>query len=153
MKGINLTQQQALDHQRRHGFGGWGQVITEGNPPPLPKPRMNRTEQEFSLMLEAKKRRGEILEWRFEGISLAWGCDPVTGKPMWFTPDFFVVVFQEVEMVPTGHNPAVEIRFIEVKGNLIRDRDLVRYKGARSDWPMFRFELHQRTKEGWNKIL
>lgn len=142
-----MSKAAAEAHQAKHGFLIAPQVVV--NDKPLPKPRMNRTETEFSLMLEAQKRRGEILEWRFEGISLAWGCDPVTGKPMWFTGDFYVVD----DIHSHSDFPAASIRIIEVKGNLIRDRDLVRFKGCRSDWPMFRFELHQRTKEGWAKVL
>lgn len=147
MRGIILTKQSVEEHQRKHGFSlGAPQVVVEDKP--LPKPRMNKTETEFSLMLEAQKRRGEILEWRFEGISLAWGCDPVTGKPMWFTPDFYVV-----QSPIRGMPPITPIILMETKGPFLRQKDLIRFKGCRSDWPMFFFELHQKTKGGWAKIL
>lgn len=142
-KYLHLTAAQVEQHQRRHGFNLGPQVVVEDKP--IPKPRMNKTETEFSMMLEAQKRRGEILEWRFEGITLAWGCDPVTGKPMRYTPDFYVV------QSPIGGK--MPIILMETKGPFIRQKDLIRFKGCRSDWPMFRFEMHQKTKEGWSKLL
>lgn len=151
MKGIVLTKQAVEAHQRKHGFIlGGPQVVVEDKP--VPKPRMNATETEFSLMLEAQKRRGEILEWRFEGISLAWGCDPVTGKPMRYKADFVVIEAKQEDddsTIPW----AVRLKIVEVKGNFIHPQDLIRFKGCRSDWPMFRFELHQKANGEWRQVL
>jgi hypothetical protein len=106
-----------------------------------PKNRMNKTETEFSLILEAQKRRGEIIGWRFEGISLAWGADPSTGKQMWYTADFWVL----------SHTPFPLL--FEVKGPHIFEKDLIRFKGCRAEWGThFQFELHQKTKSGWTRV-
>lgn len=145
MRGLFLSKLEVERHQQKHGFLP-PQVVVEDKPA-IPKPRMNKTETEFSHMLEAQKRRGEILEWRYEGISLAWGCDPATGKPMRYTPDFYVL-----DNFTLSESTQIT-RIIEVKGPYIYPQDLIRFKGCRSDWPMFRFELHQKTKKGWNKIL
>ena len=101
-------------------------------------PQMNKTEREFSLFLEARKRRGEIVDWRFQGVRLAWGgC-------MVYKGDFTVFRFD---------NPWLLI--IEVKGPFIRDRDIVRFKGCRAEWQRwFDFEMHQRdSNKQWNKVL
>ena len=154
-RGIILTAADVERHQRRHGFlpgGTSGASITPASAK-ITKPRMNGTESSFALILEARKRKGEIVEWRYEGIKLAWGADPRTGKSMIYTPDFFVVVDGTIG------NPDLEagigisdITLIEVKGAHIFDRDLVRFKGCRAAWPLFRFEMHQKTKEGWRRI-
>jgi len=102
---------------------------------------MNKTESEFSMMLEAKKRAGEILRYEYEGITLRWA-------DMRYTPDF--VVFSDEWGTPNGMIIPV-IKLIEVKGGHIWDRDIVRFKGARAYWPEFQFELHQRTKAGWKR--
>lgn len=153
---MSLVQIEA--HQRRHGFINQGIVPAQTGDDQSkldsgqirkPKNRMNRSETEFSLILEARKRRGEILEWRFEAMSLAWGLDPVTGKPMWYTADFLV---RTEAVFPS--NGCFDMVLIEVKGPHIREKDLIRFKGARSDWPQFRFELWQRDAAGqWSKIL
>lgn len=146
MKGLIMSKLEVERHQSKHGFLVPQVVVEEKS---VPKPRMNKTETEFAMMLEAQKRRGEILEWRYEGITLAWGCDPATGKPMRYKGDF--VVF-DAWMEGPGL-PTVSLRIVEIKGPHIYPQDLIRFKGCRSDWPMFRFELHQKTKEGWSKIL
>ena len=92
---------------------------------------MNKTEAEFSLILEAMKRNGEILRYEYEGITLRWA-------DMRYTPDFLI-------FIPIGP------KLIEVKGGHIWDRDIVRFKGARAYWPEFAFEMHQKTKDGWKR--
>lgn len=141
MKGIVMSKAQAEEHQRKHGFKT--PVTTEKpvDQPKLPKPRMNATERAYGLILEAMKRRGEIAAYRFEGIKLAWGTDPVSGRSMYYTPDFFV------------RDDFDEIVLVEVKGSRIWPQDWIRFKGCRAAWPMFRFELHQKTKEGWKRLL
>jgi len=102
---------------------------------------MNKTESEYALILEAERRRGEISFYKFEGIRFSWGYDPQTGKPMYYKADFAVF---------GGIFP----RIIEVKGSHIWPRDLVRFKGCRAEWGMyFQFEMHQKTKDGWKRLL
>lgn len=147
MKGIALTKEFVADHQRRHGFATAPPASQKVAEPAvkLPKPRQNRTEAEYGLILEAQKRRGEIVDYRPFGIRLEWGCDPRTGKPMVYSPDWFVLDYMADSL-------AAGIRLIEIKGGFARPKDVIRFKGCRAEWPMFRFELHQKTKEGWRRI-
>jgi hypothetical protein len=101
------------------------------------KREMNNTEREFSFILEARKRTGEIVDWRFHAVKLLWGgC-------MIYTADF------------AEYRVAAPIRLIEVKGLKIWDRDIVRFKGCKAEWQhWFDFEMHQREKGGqWNQLL
>ncbi len=100
---------------------------------------MNKTESEFALILEAMKRKGEILRYEFEGITLRW-------FDMRYTPDFVVFVRSfEGDLIT---------KFIEVKGAHVHysQQAMARFKGARGFWPEFTFEMHQKTKEGWQQI-
>ena len=164
MKGIALTKEFVERHNARHGFAG--------GPPASPKaqeavksskPRQNKTEAEYGLILEAQKRRGEIMDYRPFGIKLEWGCDPQTGKPMVYSPDFFVIrrqctlQYAGLDKEPvSAENPVrylIEGVVVETKGGFIHRQDWIRFKGCRAEWPMFRFELHQKTKEGWRRLL
>lgn len=101
--------------------------------------RPNKTEQRFADILEARKRRDEIADYRYEGIRLKWGEDSQTGSSMHYTPDFLVI--------------ACGFVCIEVKGAHIFDRDLVRFKGCRAAWPWLRFELWQWKKSEWTRLI
>jgi hypothetical protein len=110
------------------------------------RPRgMNKTESEFALILESQKRRGEIRDYLFHPFKLPWGLDPDTGKPMYYEPDFMV----------TPNSGAERRKMVETKGGHIhyRQQAVARFKGARSYWPEFDFEMIQKTKEGWKQIL
>src|SRR5262252_9651365 len=100
----------------------------------------NKTEREFGMFLEAEKRQGRILRYEFEGIRLKWGVHEKTGEAMFYKPDWFVVVARSGTVLFT-------FRCIECKGAHIWDRDVVRYKGARAEWPEFEFQFWQK-KEG-----
>lgn len=142
-----MSLEQAQAHQAKHGFAT-GATLTVAPSPKIPKPRLNKTESEYARMLEAQQRRGDILEYRFEGVTLAWGADPATGKPMKYTPDFWVIESAFRQNAYIG-----DIRIIEVKGAHIFDRDIVRFKGCRAEWPRFRFEMHQKKQGEWRRIL
>ncbi len=95
------------------------------------------------MILEAMKRKGEILRYEFEGVTLRFAG-------VRYTPDF--VVFDNMANMTSRHR----IRFIEVKGPFIkgnRERAVERFRHAKTYWPEFSFELHQRTKDGWKQIL
>lgn len=143
---------EAEAHQIKHGFtlapltgpGAKGSEVcapVEQSTLRLRRSRMNKTEHEYSLILEAKKGRGEIAEYRFEGITLRWGKDPETGRCMTYTPDF--VVWKDA-------GPDMELH--EVKGGHMRSRDLVRFKGCRAEWWRYHFELHQKREGQWYRI-
>jgi len=95
---------------------------------------MNKTEREYGLVLEALKRRGEVLRYEYEGLTLRWA-------DMRYTPDF--VVFLPLSQ---------PLKLIEVKGAHIWDRDIVRFKGARAYWPEFRFEMWQKARGQWRRL-
>jgi hypothetical protein len=100
---------------------------------------MNKTEREFSFILEAQKRRGEISRWIFEGITLRW---QVGEKIVRYTPDF--IVFK-----------ASRMKLVEVKGGYIKgkfERAVERFRHARTAWPEFEFEMHQKQRGQW-KLL
>jgi hypothetical protein len=109
---------------------------------------MNKTESEFAMRLEAMKRKGEILRFEFEGITLRFAG-------VKYTPDF--VVFG----VLYGHdNDGVQkmqkCKFIEVKGPFIkgnRERAVERFRHAKTYWPEFTFEMMQKTRDGWKQII
>ena len=113
---------------------------------------MNKTESEFALILEAQKRAGEILRYEFEGITLRWA-------DMRYTPDFVVFRPKSIEVElnsvqSTEIEVAPEIVLIEVKGAFTGgkfERAIERFRHARTYWPEFQFELHQKTKSGWKR--
>lgn len=116
-----------------------------------PRRSMTRPEREYSLILEAQKRAGEILEYLYEGMRLKWGVDPDTGLAMWYKADF--VVTKKGGVLYDGGLLCYPMKLIEVKGPWINPRDLVRFKGCRAAWPQFQFEMHQRDKDGrWTRI-
>ncbi len=134
-----MTAAQARAHQEKHGFGPKNAItmpLLSGLPTGGGKLRqMNKTEASFALILEAQKRRGEIVHYVYEGITLKWG------DVMRYTPDFIVFTEGEID------------KLIEVKGGFIRDRDLVRFKGCRAEWKTwFDFELWQKKAGSWTRL-
>ncbi len=110
--------------------------------------RLNKTESEFAMILEAMKRKGEILRYEFEGMTLRW-------FDMRYTPDFVVFNFRKSESV-VADLPKIALTFIEVKGAHIHyaQQAMARFKGARGFWPEFTFELWQRQKGGeWKHLI
>ncbi len=104
---------------------------------------MNKVESEYALILEAQKRAGEILRFEFEGFTLRFAN-------VKYTPDFIVIVGEV-------HRQACGIKFIEVKGPFIkgnRERAVERFRHAKTYWPEFSFEMHQRQKDGrWVQLI
>jgi hypothetical protein len=90
---------------------------------------MNKTEKEFAIQLEAKKRAGLISEWHYEGVTfkLADDCR--------YTPDFMVI-----------ENDGV-IGFDETKG-WWREDAKIKIKVAATQLP-FRFTAHVLSKGKW----
>lgn len=149
--GVRMTVDEVNAHYAR-----LGKVSPLANAPavveavtPVPKAvKMSVPEKEMDLMLLARKSKGEILEYRYQGLSLAWGKNPVTGKLMRYKCDFFVI---EAAFRMKSH--LADVVIIEVKGPHIWPKDLIRFRGCRAEWPMFRFELHQRDSDGgWKRL-
>ncbi len=104
---------------------------------PIGRKGMNKTEAEFAMILEAQKRRGEVTRYEFEPMTLRF-------SGVKYTPDFIVFY------------PDQPFRLIEVKGGWMKgkfERAVERFRHARTYWPEFTFEMHQKTKEGWKQII
>jgi hypothetical protein len=99
--------------------------------------QMNKTEAEFGRILEGKKQRGELTDYKFEALRLRWG------ESMWYKPDF----------VARGANGVTYL--YEVKGGHIWSRDQVRFKGCRAEWrhyKNFHFEMWQKKAGQWTRL-
>lgn len=104
---------------------------------------MNKTESEYALILEGMKRRGEILRYEFEGITLRFAN-------VKYTPDFIVITN------PYALSEARKIKFIEVKGPFCKgkfERAVERFRHAKTYWDCFSFELWQKQKTGWKQLI
>jgi hypothetical protein len=91
---------------------------------------MNKTEAEYSTILEAQKRVGQIESYDYEVMTLKIAHD------CRLTPDFLVI------------NSLGEIELHEIKGGLIREDAAVKLKVAASRFP-FRFKLCQKKGKNW----
>jgi hypothetical protein len=116
----------------------------------LPQPvQMSRPEIEMGMMLEAQKRAAEIVDYRFQGMSLAYSPDPETGILLRYKCDYVVITLCD--------HLASHIKVIECKGHgkhAISAAAKLRFKGAKAAWPMFKFEMHQRGRDGqWSRVL
>lgn len=84
----------------------------------------SKTEARFAEQLDARRKAGEILYWRYEPISLRL----VEGERVHYTPDFMVA---ECDGSTT---------LIEVKG-FMREAARLRFLAARERFPQFRWRL------------
>lgn len=109
-------------------------------PKSIRRGRMNKTEASFARLLESIKGKGIIKDFRFEGLRLAYGTDPETGKQIHYTPDFVAI------------NPDGSMRLLEIKGGHIFPNAILRFKCCRAFWPEFTFEMWQYKKGEWKKI-
>lgn len=106
--------------------------------------KMNKTETEFSLILDRMVKGGEISHFGFEELTLRWG----TVDPISYTPDFTVI----------GNDLATfRVKFIEVKGAHIRNANaaLQKFKAARNEFahcPWYVFELWQKKDRQWTRL-
>ena len=99
------------------------------------KPRMNKTETEWAMILEARKRAGEILWYQFEGLRLR------LADGAYFTPDFPVL------------NIDGSLEFQEVKG-FWREAGKLRIRVAAGLYPFWKFYAVRKIKKkdggGWD---
>lgn len=107
---------------------------------------MNKTETAFGDMLRAKVSRGELVRYQYEGMKLSW-------SGMIYTPDFFAIRHTEQYVSSDRNQHALnDIVFYEVKGAHIFSRDMVRFKGAKAQWPLFEFQMWQLKKREWTRL-
>jgi hypothetical protein len=139
-----MTADAVAAHQAKHfpsqqPFGGVTATPKCFNGLPMPV-KMTRPEREYGLILAAMKSRDEITDYRWQGMSLAWGEDPATGRLMRYKCDWLVI-------------SRAGFTLIETKGPHIFRKDVIRFKGCRAAWPMFKFEMHQLAQGAWRQIL
>lgn len=182
-KGIPATAAFVEAHQRKHGFAkpladdpNYQRALAEAqqrnnNAIVMPQvPRMNGTEARYSLILEAMKRRGDIVDYAYEPLKLRW-------LDMSYKADFVVQLCQSptiAQMVSLCRSSGAELihnaalrdtmeeikmsvmprfRMVEIKGSQVWDRDIVRFRGARGIWSgFFEFEMHQWKGGEWARI-
>lgn len=111
---------------------------------PTKRGGMNGTEREWAACLDARKADGEIVEWRYEAMSL-----PVTGQ---FDSSHKRVMYMGDFVVLTAEG---EIQVHEVKGSFAREKDLLRLKCEADSWrPYFAFVLAVKRRKvdggGWS---
>lgn len=91
---------------------------------------MNKTEREFSEILDNALSLGEIIRWQFEEVSLK--IAPSTR----YIPDFLAVL-------PTG-----AWQVFEIKGHL-EDDAAVKFKAAAEKYPEISFHMLKKQKGQW----
>ncbi|WP_009522309.1 hypothetical protein [Imbroritus primus] len=87
----------------------------------LPKGRMNKTEQAYSLQLERRKQAGEILEWKFHPMNVRLADR----------------TFYEVDFLVLHGDMRLEIH--ETKGGFTTDKGQMKIKLCAEAMPYFRF--------------
>lgn len=95
--------------------------------------RMNKTEAEWSAMLEARKLAGEVAYWSFEPIKVR------LADLTFYTPDFLV-------MLSSG-----ELELHEVKGAFVMDDAKLKFKVVAEHFPA-RLVWAQKVKGGAWKV-
>lgn len=99
---------------------------------------MNQTERQYSDMLEARRRIGEIEQWHFESHTFKIADNTR------YTPDFSV-------LFPDG-----SMEFIDAKGGgPIDPKSIVKIKCAADKFPQFAFAIEQKQAKknggGWKR--
>lgn len=143
-KAIRWSEEQLADHMRRNpapaAQPAKAEPVSLAEVLPvavgeLRDPGMNKTEAEYAGMLEERRVRGEVVWWKYEGITLKLADNTR------YTPDFAV-------MLSGG-----EFEFHETKGGFIREDGWQKLKIAAGMFP-FRFFLCQKAAKkdggGWS---
>jgi hypothetical protein len=104
----------------------------------------NQTEADMGMILEARRRRGEIVSAEFEAITLRWG-------DMEYTPDYFVIRQIAENHTEMGGGPMVEIVYVEVKGGWKWEDSVVKFKAFRKAMQWARFEFWEKIDGRWNQ--
>ncbi len=107
---------------------------------------MNGIERQFARLLEARVARGEIVSFEYEGLTLRWA------DGMRYTPDFMIV--ESITYVPpiTEHSFCHQrIILAEIKGAYAWRQDVVKFRAARANWPLFEFQYWQQVDGEWQQ--
>lgn len=146
---LPMTAEQVEEHNARvraarqpidvdaelRSFGVPMHLLPKPAAPAAKRPRMNKLESEWAMILEARKRAGEILWYQFEGLRLR------LGEGAYFTPDFPVL------------NANGTLEFLECKG-FWREAAKLRIRVAASLYPFWKFYAVRKIKKkdggGWD---
>ena len=133
---MRLTEEQyaALTRDRATGArkADVGTKVATRTEKPASGPKFkSKTEVAYAQMLEARKRAGEIADWRYEAITFRL-ADGVR-----YTPDFLL----------TDHDGGMAI--VEVKGGYIRDDARIKLRVAVAQFPGFAWYLAQYKASAW----
>lgn len=109
------------------------QFLALGRRPKGAAPAMNKTEAEWSRMLDARKLAGEIQHWSFEPIKIR------LADRTYYEPDFLVVL------------ASGELELHEVKGAFVQDDARVKFKVCAEHFPA-RLVWAQKVKGGAWKV-
>lgn len=96
--------------------------------------KQNKTEARYATWLKLRQCAGDVLGWQFEAVKLR------LADGAWYTPDFWLDL-------PSG---AIEVH--EVKGGLVREAAMVRFKVARDRFPRLTFRMMQYRAGVWRQI-
>lgn len=105
----------------------------------------NETEKKYGLILEAMRRRGEIVYAGFEEITLRWA-------DMEYTPDYFVIRQLAENHTEAGGGPLIEAVYIELKGGRKWEDSIVKFKAARARFSWARFEMWALIDGTWTQL-
>ena len=133
---LRLTAEEYEKHQRKtakpapkFGVKSW-QALGR-----LPKGTMNKTEAEYSQLLEQKKLSGEILDYKFHPMRVRLGNN----------------TYYEVDFLVMAADYGLEIH--EVKGGFTSDKGQLKIKLCAEVLPYFRmFKVEKQAKKnggGW----
>ena len=99
-----------------------------------PRDRMNQTERRYSLILDARIRAGEIVEWWYEDLTFRVGLERTR-----YTPDFVV-------RLPSG---AIEAH--EIKGARTWEDARVKFQAAAKQYPWVTWRMWVWEKGEWTE--
>lgn len=132
--------------------------------------KMNKTEFTYSHILEARRSKGEILDWQFEPITLR------IGDNCKYTPDFCIserngsVSIEDIKFLASRtmlefveserarellwqlRTTETGITFIEIKGAHIWDDAKVKFKAAKDKYLWAKFQMWQLKRGEWKQI-
>lgn len=116
---------------------------------------MNATEREFSRMLESNRKSGALISYDYEGLTLRWGEG---AGMMTYTPDFVAVrrihyLDPDFYTEEERKHPLVQLVFFEIKGAHAWQKDIVKFKAARANWPLYEFQLWEKGSDGWAQTI
>lgn len=95
---------------------------------------MNKTEARFAAELDWMIYNKQVSRYLFGTVKFR------LAKRTWYCPDFVVFWADGV------------IECVEIKG-FVRDDAAVKYKVAREKFPMFKWRMIRRGKDGWENVL